>query len=408
MLNLFGDLYPIGSYRSLVFNHETSRNVRIGFRAKPPVQIRHYRNHSFRLILDRSEAANDTAVWWEFEQGKNDIARLVQLQLKSMSGLSARGMRRQGRGGPFQIRATLKREGQRGRPASIAVDAGFDVLFPRLLLGDRPRVRRRAQFECYNALEESFIDCRLTLEHIRAIGAFRQPPEREYRLVAGIPGGIDLVGQYAVHRIIESMRSQAGTSRGFVENINSWLNRLAGMTISNARDKIDIRSFGINVKPTRKGRTHNIADVGFGVSQAIPVLAAGLSATKGSTLLVQQPEIHLHPDAQLVMADFLVSVMQRGVQVIVETHSEHMLLRMRRRMLARAPRDGVGNELRPQDVLVLVVAGEGSSVGANVTTIQLDQLGRLGAWPKGFMEEATEERMDLLELQSKRAVGEPR
>lgn len=73
---------------------------------------------------------------------------------------------------------------------------------------------------------------------------------------------------------------------------------------------------------------HNIADVGFGVSQTLPILVQGLYMTKDQTLLLEQPEIHLHPEMQLQIADFLIALALNEKNIIVETHSDHIINRI--------------------------------------------------------------------------------
>lgn len=106
--------------------------------------------------------------------------------------------------------------------------------------------------------------------------------------------------------------------------VNSWLSYLGLNTynISNETEafKMDISGY-------------NVANVGFGVSQALPIIAAGLMQDKTETLLLEQPEIHLHPRAQMNMADFLLSLACSGRNLIVETHSDHIINRLLRRML---------------------------------------------------------------------------
>lgn len=76
----------------------------------------------------------------------------------------------------------------------------------------------------------------------------------------------------------------------------------------------------------------NLRDVGFGVSQVLPVIVQSLLAEEGSTIIIEQPELHLHPRAQAELADMFIEQTKRGVRFIIETHSEHLLLRMRRRI----------------------------------------------------------------------------
>ena len=79
----------------------------------------------------------------------------------------------------------------------------------------------------------------------------------------------------------------------------------------------------------KKGRAHDlvsIADVGFGVSQTLPVVVALRAANPGQLVYIEQPEIHLHPRAQVAMARLLVNAANRGVRVVAETHSSLILL----------------------------------------------------------------------------------
>ena len=80
-----------------------------------------------------------------------------------------------------------------------------------------------------------------------------------------------------------------------------------------------------------------ITDVGFGVSQILPVLVLCFYAPKGSTIILEQPEIHLHPAVQAGLADVLIDAYKRrDVQIIVESHSEHFLRRLQRRVAEEA------------------------------------------------------------------------
>lgn len=78
---------------------------------------------------------------------------------------------------------------------------------------------------------------------------------------------------------------------------------------------------------------HNLADVGFGVSQALPIIVQGLYMDKDQSLLLEQPEIHLHPEMQLQMADFLIALAKNEKNIIVETHSDHIINRLVHRII---------------------------------------------------------------------------
>jgi predicted ATPase len=90
----------------------------------------------------------------------------------------------------------------------------------------------------------------------------------------------------------------------------------------------------LNLKSTSsKDTVVNIADVGFGVSQILPILLEGLRMPKGNTLMLEQPEIHLHPNLQMQMADYFISLALSQKRVIVETHSDHIVNRLVRRIV---------------------------------------------------------------------------
>jgi len=111
----------------------------------------------------------------------------------------------------------------------------------------------------------------------------------------------------------------------FKSILQSWLTYFElGVINLNGSDS-DIVKIEIN--------NHNIADVGFGVSQSLPILVEGLFMNPKQTLLLEQPEIHLHPKMQMKMADFLLSLAMQDKQMVVETHSDHFINRLVRRCI---------------------------------------------------------------------------
>jgi predicted ATPase len=122
-----------------------------------------------------------------------------------------------------------------------------------------------------------------------------------------------------------------------------------------------------------------LTDVGFGVSQVLPVITLLLYVPEGSTVLLEQPEIHLHPLAQANLADVLIyAATHRRVQVLLESHSEHLLLRLQRRVAEEALS---GNDVK----LYFCDIKAGRSV---LTPLELDLLGQIGNWPDHFMGDA--------------------
>ena len=117
---------------------------------------------------------------------------------------------------------------------------------------------------------------------------------------------------------------------------------------------------------------------GFGITQIIPIIVASLSAPKGGILLIENPEVHLHPAGQALMGQFLADVAHAGIQVIVETHSDHILNGIRRSVKSeRVVAEEVAvHFLRPRSV-----------DAAQVLSPTLDSSGSIDAWPEGFFDQ---------------------
>ena len=125
---------------------------------------------------------------------------------------------------------------------------------------------------------------------------------------------------------------------------------------------------------------------GFGITQILPIIISALSVPKGSLLLIENPEVHLHPAGQALMGRFLAGVAHSGIQVIVETHSDHFMDGVR-----IAVRDGLisSNEA----AFHYFERNESQSV---VTSPEVDADGRLSQWPPGFFDQHGENMMRLL------------
>ena len=128
----------------------------------------------------------------------------------------------------------------------------------------------------------------------------------------------------------------------------------------------------------------NIADVGFGISQVFPIVLEGIRMEKGATLILEQPEIHLHPKLQMQIADYLLAMAVSGRNFIIETHSDHMINRIIRRM--------VEDEQQLLSDLVQVYFVTPTENGANFEPIEIDQTKGIVNWPEGFFDQAANEQ----------------
>ena len=132
-------------------------------------------------------------------------------------------------------------------------------------------------------------------------------------------------------------------------------------------------------KPARGGARDwvSLADVGFGVSQALPVLVALHAARPGQLVYLEQPEIHLHPRAQAAMARVIANAAIRGVRVVVETHSDLLLLGIRTL---------VAEGVLPAGLVKLHWFQRSEDGSSSIRSADLDESGSFGDWPEDFAE----------------------
>jgi predicted ATPase len=138
--------------------------------------------------------------------------------------------------------------------------------------------------------------------------------------------------------------------------------------------------------------------VGFGVSQILPVLVLCYYVPEGSTLILEQPEIHLHPAVQAGLADvFIDAIKTRKIQIIVESHSEHLLRRLQRRVAEES------ESLSNTDIAIYFCA-TGQDGTSQLTTLNLDPFGNITNWPPGFFGDEMGDLVAMTEAAMKRQL----
>ena len=123
---------------------------------------------------------------------------------------------------------------------------------------------------------------------------------------------------------------------------------------------------------------HSPIHTGFGLTQVLPVVVAALSTTKGDMILIENPEVHLHPAGQALMGQFMADVARAGIQVLVETHSDHVLNGVR-----RAVKDG---RFAADQVAINFFRTRSDDL-PQVLSPTLDDSGNIDDWPEGFFDQ---------------------
>ncbi len=134
----------------------------------------------------------------------------------------------------------------------------------------------------------------------------------------------------------------------------------------------------------------NIADVGFGVSQTLPILVALVAAKEGQIVYIEQPEIHLHPNAQWYFANIIADAMSRGIIIVIETHSS-ILIRGIQTLVAKGEiKDG-------KDVSLHWFSRDIETGFASISSSCLDEIGAFGDWPADFDDVALKAEQEYLD-----------
>ena len=228
------------------------------------------------------------------------------------------------------------------------------------------------------------------LDNMYYLGPLREFPQRDYLWARSRPSDVGKSGQNAIEAILAA--TAAGETRNlrprtrlrpFQEMIAYWLQHM-GLIEGFRVVEIAPGSNRWQAKViTREGASEVLlTDVGFGVSQVLPVVTLLQYVPEGSTVILEQPEIHLHPLAQAGLADVIIqAATHRKVQIILESHSEHLLLRLQRRIAEE--------EISVSDVkLYFCNAPRGVST---LTPLEVDLYGNIRNWPDKFMGDAFNE-----------------
>lgn len=169
------------------------------------------------------------------------------------------------------------------------------------------------------------------------------------------------------------------TEQSLNSYINQWLDSFGlGEYKINNRDEI----VKLNID------SDNIINVGFGVSQTLPIIVSGLTMKNADMLLLEQPEIHLHPRAQMTMGDFLISMVKAKKNVIVETHSDHIINRIVKRVM-----DGTISE---EDLAIYFV--NNTPNGSEIVKIQIDMIKGVVNAPDEFFTQFASELNDIFKI----------
>lgn len=231
---------------------------------------------------------------------------------------------------------------------------------------------------------------RSTLAKIDYVGAERIGPRETYRLAAptwhdvmGVhgeraPGALWLFGHEDAAPAI-AVPGVPPTVRGQTE---AWLARFFPGVVIRVEKVPNANAVSLGFQTSPDVGFSRPQHVGYGVSHVLPLIVAGVRAGPGRTLLIENPEAHLHPSGQAAIGRFLAQVVGSGACVVVETHSDHVLNGVRRAVSERV--------LRPSDVAVHYFTERSLAAAKGVAQVESPSLavdGRMSHWPEGFFDQ---------------------
>ncbi len=228
------------------------------------------------------------------------------------------------------------------------------------------------------------------------LAPLREYPKRTYQWSGESPQNVGKYGELTVAALLASRKqdleveiavAKALKELGLIENFR--VNRIT----PNRGD------YEILVRKTPNSAEVLITDVGFGVSQVLPILVLCYYAPEGATLIFEQPEIHLHPSVQAGIADIFIDVIKtRNIQIIIESHSEHLLRRLQRRMAEE--KEGFTNE--DAALYFCKMNNQGDS---ELVPLEIDTYGNISNYPEGFFGDEMGDLVAMTEAAIKRQMN---
>ena len=213
-------------------------------------------------------------------------------------------------------------------------------------------------------------------ENLFYIGPLRKSPERYYPILGEIAKDVGLRGEF-VPQILKMIKEKT-QYKEFNEKINFWLKKFEMVS------KIIIGKYpeipeliSIFCEEYFSGVKTNLYDMGFGTSQVLPIIIEGFFISENSVLLIEQPEIHLHPKAQATLGDLFIEIAAENKILVIETHSEHLIQRIQRRIAE--------GTITNDDVAFYYI--EMSEEGSKIQNLIINEDGYIENIPDGFFDE---------------------
>ena len=257
-------------------------------------------------------------------------------------------------------------------------------------------------FRCYGVVNpdnhvderlEELLVCKDDFEKLFAqihyLGPLREQPRHQY-IWDDHPDDVGQRGENAMSALLLRRVQQCSIDNKILD----WLVKLEIIDSYRLEPNLEQKGhYELYVTKHKGGPEVRLTNIGFGVSQVLPVLIACYFAPEGSILILEQPEAHLHPKVQSELGDVLIDVVKnRNVQIILESHSEHLLLRLMRRIAEEKISAG-------DTALYSCQIKDGTS---EIERLNMDEYGNIRNWPQDFFGDSTGDLVEKTKAEMQR------
>jgi predicted ATPase len=301
------------------------------------------------------------------------------------TGLDASYVR--GPDGSYQLDSkTYKLVRTTGRPWALEAPEKFHRISDQV----------RARFQNAGFLIDFALAVESLFISVHHLGPLRDDPRRIYQWSGESYEDVGPRGENAIGAMLAAQaqgrkinRKAKAATTDFIPFIAQWLKEIGVIHSFELKAVAEGRKeYEVLIRTHAKASQVRITDVGFGISQVLPAIVESFYAPRNSIVLMEQPEIHLHPQVQAGLADVFISAVQsrengnpRNIQLIVESHSEHLLNRLQRRIAEKS--------LEPLDIAMYFCSVKrGESV---IEELRIDEYGEISNWPENFFGNEMEE-----------------
>lgn len=212
---------------------------------------------------------------------------------------------------------------------------------------------------------------------------------------------IGLKGEYTAHYLDENRRKNLtikelkhpnSKTEALLENVSLWLNEISSGIEVLTKKYPDIQKAALTYKYTYGDNTtneYNPINVGFGITYVLPIIVSILKAKPNDLLIIENPESHLHPAGQSKIAKLCAIASSCGVQIIIETHSDHFLNGIR-----VATKQEI---IKPEQTKIYFFERDQNTMVSRANIVSIDKNGKLDNWPNGFFDEYDKQLDELIE-----------